>query len=402
MRAVDVGRFAWRSLAAYRSRTLLIVLAMSIGVGAVVVLTSLGEGARAYVRNQFTSLGTNLVVILPGRAETFGGSGGMVSGRTPRDLTLDDALALRRIHGVKRVVPLNLVSGEVWWNGRRRDVPVAGSTDELLHLWGLRLALGQFLPPQDPRRGSAVCVIGWRVREELFGSHGALGELVRIGDRRFRVIGVLAQQGEFLGLDIDELTVIPVASAQASFNLHSLLRVAMEANAREDVPWVKTEASRILRERHGGEEDVTVITEDAVASALDHILVALTMALGGIASISLAVAGILIMNVMLVAVSQRTSEIGLLKAIGASPAQIRAVFFVEAAMLSGAGGLAGSVLGQCGSWAVRQAYPTLPAFAPAWAAVAALVLAIVTGIAFCVLPARRAAQLNPALALARR
>jgi putative ABC transport system permease protein len=402
MKPVDVGRFAWRSLSAYRSRTFLIVLAMSIGVGAVVVLTSLGEGARAYVRNQFTSLGANLVVIIPGRAETFGGSGGMMSGRTSRDLTLDDAVALRRIHGVKRVVPLNLVSGEVWWSGRRRDVPVAGSTDELLHLWGLHMALGQFLPPQDPRRATSVCVIGWRVREELFGSHTALGELVRIGDRRFRVIGVLAQQGEFLGLDIDELAIIPVASAQATFNLHSLLRIAMEANAREDVMWVKTEVRRILRERHEGEEDVTIITEDAVASAFDRILRALTLALGGIASISLAVAGILIMNVMLVAVSQRTSEIGLLKAIGASPAQIRAVFFAEAAMLSGAGGLVGSVLGQCGSWAIRLAYPNLPAFAPAWAAIAALVLAIVTGIAFCVLPARRAAQLDPALALARR
>ncbi len=375
---------------------------MSIGVGAVVVLTSLGEGARAYVRNQFTSLGTNLVVIFPGRAETFGGSGGMMSGRTPRDLTLDDALALRRIRGVKSVVPLNIVSGEVWWNGRRRDVPVAGSTSELLHLWGLRMALGQFLPPQDPRRATSVCVIGWRVRQELFGYHSPLGELVRIGDRRFRVIGVLSQQGEFLGLDIDELTIIPVASAQAIFNLHSLLRIAMEAGAREDAQWVKRESRRILRERHEGEEDVTIVTEDAVASAFDRILGALTLALGGIASISLAVAGILIMNVMLVAVSQRTGEIGLLKAIGASPAQIRAVFFAEAAMLSGTGGLVGSVLGQCGSWAVRQAYPVLPAFAPAWAAVAALVLAIVTGVAFCVLPARRAAQLDPALALARR
>jgi len=402
VRFSDVARFAWRSLTAYRSRTLLIVLAMAIGVAAVVVLTSLGEGARVYVRNQFMSLGTNLVVIIPGRAETFGGSGGMMSGRTPRDLTLDDALALRRLRGVKRVVPLNLVSGEVSWNGRRRDVPVAGSTDDLLHLWDLHLAVGEFLPAQDPRRATSVCVIGWRVREELFGARSALGELLRIGDRRFRVIGVLKQQGEFLGLDIDELTVIPVASAQALFNLHSLLRVAMEAGGREDVPAVKDGALRLLRERHQGESDVTVITEDAVAGAFDRVLVALTLALGGIASISLAVAGILIMNVMLIAVAQRTSEIGLLKAIGASAEQIRAVFVTEAALLSAVGGIAGSLLGQLGSWAVRRAYPTLPAFAPAWAAVAALVLAIVTGIAFCVLPARRAAQLDPASALARR
>ncbi len=402
MRSIDVGRFALRSLTAYRSRTMLIVLAMSIGVGAVVVLTSLGEGARAYVRNQFASLGTNLIAIIPGHAETFGGSGGMMSGRTPRDLTLDDALALRRIRGVSRVAPLNLVSGEVWWNGHRRDVPVVGSTDEVQRLWGLHLGQGRFLPVQDPRRAASVCVIGWRVREELFGASPALGELVRIGDRRFRVIGVLAQQGEFLGLDIDELTIIPIASAQALFNLHSLLRVALETDRREDVPSVREAVLRVLRERHGGEEDVTVITEDAVASTFDRVLVALTMALGGIASISLAVAGILIMNVMLIAVSQRTGEIGLLKAIGASPGQIRAVFFTESAMLSAAGGLAGSILGQLGSWAVRHAYPSLPAFAPLWAALLAVVLAVLTGIVFGVLPARRAAQLDPALALARR
>jgi putative ABC transport system permease protein len=402
VRPADVGRFAWRSLTAYRSRTLLIVLAMSIGVGAVVVLTSLGEGAREYVRNQFMALGTNLVVILPGRAETFGGSGGMMSGRTPRDLTLDDALALRHIRAVTRVVPLNIVSGEVWWNGRHRDVPVVGSTEELLHLWGLHVALGQFLPAQDPRHATSVCVIGSKVRQELFASRSPLGELVRIGDRRFRVIGVLEQQGVFLGLDMDELAIIPVTSAQALFNLHSLLRVGIETNTREDAIRVKREAQRIIRERHEGEEDITILTEDSVSDAFDRILVALTLALGGIASISLAVAGILIMNVMLIAVSQRTNEIGLLKAIGASPEQIRAVFFAEAAMLSAAGGVIGSLIGQLGSWGIRKMYPSLPAYAPMWAAAAALILSIVTGIVFAVVPARRASQLDPALSLARR
>jgi len=402
MKAIDIARFAWRSLTAYRSRTLLIVLAMSIGVGAVVVLTSLGEGARRYVRNQFSQLGTNIIIVFPGRSETFGGSGGMISGRTPRDLTLDDALALRRIRGVKHVVPVNIVAGEVWRNGRHRDVPVEGSTEELEALWRLHVAQGQFLPAMDPRRAAAVCVLGAKVRNELFGAQSAIGELVRIGDRRFRVVGVLQQQGEFLGIDIDELTIIPVATEQAVFNLHSLLRVVLEAEKREDVDVVKRDALRILRDRHEGEEDVTILTEDAVTSAFDRIFNALTLALGGIASISLGVAGILIMNVMLIAVTQRTNEIGLLKAIGATPQQIRAVFFTEAAMLSASGGVVGSLVGQLGSWCIRQAYPSLPAFAPMWAAIAAVVVAIVTGIAFCILPARRASQLDAALALARR
>jgi putative ABC transport system permease protein len=187
-----------------------------------------------------------------------------------------------------------------------------------------------------------------------------------------------------------------------TFNLTSLLRVGVETASREDVPRVKEEVRRMLMKRHGGEEDVTILTEDAVAKTFDRILLALTFALGGIASISLGVAGILIMNVMLIAVSQRTSEIGLLKALGASPAQIRLLFFAEAMVLAGAGAIAGSILGQLGSFIIRRVYPAIPAFAPGWAVAAALVTAIATGIAFSMLPARRAAALDPALALNRR
>jgi putative ABC transport system permease protein len=247
-----------------------------------------------------------------------------------------------------------------------------------------------------------VCVIGWKVRQELFGARPPLGEWVRIGDRRFRVVGVLAQQGQSLGLDIDEVVILPVVSAQQLFNLPSLLRILVEVRAHEDVQAARLDILRVLRERHEGEEDVTVVTQDAVLATLDRILVALTLALGGIASISLAAAGILIMNVMLIAVSQRTSEIGLLKALGASPAQIRLLFFAEAAVLSAIGALLGSVLGQVGSLAIRHIYPELPAFPPPWAVAAALGTALVTGILFSLLPARRAARLEPARALARR
>jgi putative ABC transport system permease protein len=269
-------------------------------------------------------------------------------------------------------------------------------------LWGLTIASGRFLPPQDPRRATSLCVLGTSVSRELFGTSSPLGEWVRLADHRFRVVGVLAAKGEFVGVDMDEMVIIPVASAQSVFNLRSLLRIGVRTHAREDVPRVRNEVRRVLSERHGGEEDVTVITEDAVSAAFDKILVALTFALGGIAAISLAVAGILIMNVMLIAVTQRTSEIGLLKALGASPRQIRFLFFAEAAVLSAVGAIVGSVLGQIGSFVIRQIYPAVPAFAPLWAAIAGFAIAIVTGIAFSVLPARRAARLDPALALARR
>ncbi|HEV8657432.1 MAG TPA: ABC transporter permease [Thermoanaerobaculia bacterium] len=398
----DVGRFAWRALEGYRTRTLLMILATSIGVAAIVVLTSLGEGARRYVRNEFESLGTNLIIIFPGRAETFGTGASLASGRTARDLTLEDAIALQRIRGVEHVAPLNFVEGEVSAKGRRRDVPVAGSTNEVQYIWGLSVASGRFLPPQDPRNATPHCVLGSKVRRELFGADSPLGQYVRLGDRRFRVIGVLAQKGEFVGINMDDIVFIPVASAQALFNLSSLLRIGVMTRSREDVPRVREEIKRLIGGRHGGEQDITVITEDAVSSAFDKVFVALTFALGGIAAISMAVAGILIMNVMLIAVAQRTSEIGLLKALGASPRQIRFLFFAEAALLSAVGGVVGSIIGQLGSFVIRQIYPSVPAFAPIWAVAGALLLAVATGIAFSVLPARRAARLDPAIALARR
>ncbi len=401
MQTPDIARFAWRSLEGSRTRTLLMVVATSIGVAAVVVLTSLGEGARRYVRNEFESLGTNLVIVLPGRAETFGGSAALASGRTARDLTIDDAIALQRIRGIEHVAPLNLVEGEVSARGRRRDVPIAGSTVELQYIWNLAVASGRFLPPQDPRNAMPLCVLGSKVARELFGTDSPLGQYVRLGDRRFRVIGVLAPKGEFVGINIDEIVFIPVASAQVLFNLSSLLRIGVMTRSREDVARATDEIQRIVRERHG-ELDVTIVTEEALSSAFDRILVALTFALGGIAAISMGVAGILIMNVMLIAVAQRTSEIGLLKALGASPRQIRILFFAEAALLSGAGAIVGSIVGQLGSFVIRQIYPAVPAFAPAWSVVGVLVLAVGTGIAFSVLPARRAAALDPALALARR
>lgn len=401
MRTRDIARFAWHALEGARTRSLLMVLATSIGVAAVVVLTSLGEGARRYVRQEFESLGTNLIIILPGRAETLGGSAALASGRTARDLTIDDAMALQRLRGVEHVTPLNLMEGEVSARGRRRDVPIAGSSSELQHLWSLSMASGRFLPPQDPRNATPICVLGSKVGRELFGGDSPLGQYVRLSDRRFRVVGVLTPKGELAGLNMDDMVIIPVASGQVLFNLSSLLRIAVRTRSREDVPVVKDGIKRLITERHG-EEDVTVVTEEALSSAFDKILTALTLALGGIASISMVVAGILIMNVMLIAVAQRTGEIGLLKALGASPRQIRVLFFAEAAILSTVGAIAGSTIGQAGSFVVRRLYPAVPAYAPVWAVTGALMLAIVTGIVFSVLPARRAAALDPAQALARR
>lgn len=401
MNPFDVLHFATASLAGARTRTLLMVLAMSIGVAAVVVLTSLGEGARRYVVGQFSSLGTNLVIVLPGRSETTGNPG-MLLGETPRDLTLDDALTLTRSRAIRRIAPLTVGTALVSTHKRNRETPVLGSTAEMLDIRHMSMGQGHFLPKGDPRQAVPVCVLGAKVKHELFGAQPAVGEWLRIGDRRFRVVGVLASQGQSMGFDTDELVIVPVASAQMLFNTTSLFRILIEARSREEIVRAKSDAEAILAKRHEGERDVTVITQDAILSTFDRILRALTLAVAGIAAISLAVAGILIMNVMLIAVSQRTQEIGLLKAVGAAPGQIRRLFFAEAAVLSSAGAVAGLLLGLLGSYVIGRIYPVLPTTPPWWAVVAAFATALATGILFSVLPARRAARLDPVESLARR
>jgi putative ABC transport system permease protein len=402
MRAPDVLRFAWGSLRGYPSRSLLMGLAMAIGVGAVVVLTALGEGARGYVVNQFASLGTNLLIVFPGRTETGGAGLGMFVGRTPRDLTLEDALAIERSPLVTRVAPLVVGSALVSYGGRSREAPVLGTTAQWLAIRHMEMATGHFLPHGDARAATPVCVIGATVRDELFGAENAVGRFVRIGDRRYRVVGVIASGGVNLGFNSDELVMVPVAAAQALFDVQSLLRVLVEARSRNEIEPAKRYVEQLLQTRHEGERDVTVVTQDAVLATFDRILRALTLAVGGIAGISLAVAGILIMNVMLIAVSQRRQEIGLLKALGATRRQIRVTFLTEASLLALFGALAGLTLGYFGSFAIRQVYPALPALAPSWAVSAALATALVTSVVFTLLPARRAARLDPVLALSRR
>lgn len=397
----DTLRFASGSLSGARSRTVLMMIAMAIGVAAVVILTALGEGARRYVVNQFSSLGTNLVIVLPGRSETAGINPGMLLGKTARDLVLDDAQALLRSPAVRRVAPLTVGAAQASHGSLNRDVVVMGTTSDMLEVRHMEMAQGQFLPQIDPRMASPVCVLGAKIKEELFGSQQAIGGWVRLGDRRFRVIGVLTKQGETMGMNSDELVIIPVASAHMLFNTPALFRILIEAKNRDMIESAKHDAEQILKEQHG-ELDVTVITQDAILSTFDRILRALTLAVGGIAAISLVVAGVLIMNVMLIAVAQRTQEIGLLKAIGAPPAQIRNLFFAEAAVLSMVGSVAGLVLGEIGSFIIARIYPTLPVSPPWWAVLAACATALGTGILFSVWPARRAAQLDPVAALARR
>jgi putative ABC transport system permease protein len=402
MRATDLIRFARDAATGNPLRASLLVLAMAIGVAAVVVLTALGDGARRYVMNEFSSLGSNLVIVLPGRSQTGGFNPGNAITSTTRDLTIADAQALQRASAVRRVAPLAVGTSEINAGGKLREVMVAGTVAEYIEVRQMTLAQGRFLASGDWHRGASEAVIGAKVRSELFGNAVAMGQLVRIGDRRVRIVGVLAASGQGLGLNTDELVFVPVSLAQAMFNSNTLFRILLEAHGRESIEAAKTQAADIIKLRHEGEQDVTVITQDAVLATFDRLLGTLTLGVAGIAAISLAVAGILVMNVMLVSVSQRTSEIGLLKALGATGGGIRLIFLTEAAVLSLTGAVVGYGLGLLAAGLIRLLYPTFPAYPPDWAVLAGLVTAIVTGMLFGVLPARRAAQLDPVQALSRR
>ena len=402
MRPWDAIGFSIGSLGGNRVRTLLMLLAMAIGVAAVVLLTGIGNGARLYIVDQFASLGTNLVIVIPGRAETAGNTAAALVGETPRDLTLADARALTRDETVRRLTPVNIGEMHISWRGRERQVPLVGSTAPILDIHHLRLDRGTFLPDEDMEIARPVCVLGAKVHRELFGRENGLGELVRLGGFRCRVIGVLASEGRSLGLDTEELVIVPVAFAQMLLNTEGLFRILVEARDLAVIERLKTHIRTTIAKRHYGEEDVTLITQDSVLATFDKILRVLTLTVAAIAGISLVVAGILIMNVMLMAVAQRTGEIGLIKALGGGQMQIMVLIVTEALLLSALGGLIGLAVGFAGSWITVQFYPALNATPPPWAIGAALGTALATGLIFSLAPARRAARLDPIQALARR
>jgi putative ABC transport system permease protein len=398
--ALDLFGFAARALGGHRLRTALSLLGVAIGVAAVVTLTALGEGARRYVLSEFASVGSNMIVVLPGKTETTGAMPGI--GGVPNDLTLDDAVAVTRgVREIDKAAPMVVGTETVVYAERQRQVALFGSSHEALEVRRLGIAHGRFLPPLAWDRGAPIAVLGSKLAAELFPGGDPVGQVVRVGDWRMRVIGVLEPRGQQLGLDMDDVVIVPVATAMKMLNRSGLFRLVIQVRSHAELERAKQAVLRLLSERHG-EEDVTVITQDAVISAFNSILGALTMALGGIAAVSLAVAGVGIMNVMLVSVSERTREVGLLKALGAESRQILAAFLAEAILISSAGGILGLALGWIAVRVIVALYPALPASPPLWAVAAAFTLSIVVGGVFGVLPARRATRLDPVAALAGR
>jgi len=400
VRLGDLLGFAVRAVVGHRLRSALSLLGVAIGVAAVIVLTALGEGALRYVTAEFSDIGAEVMVVMPGKTETTGMFPGV--GSAPNDLTLADAEAVeRRVRGVHRVAPIVMGTETVAHGERRRQVAIVGSTRPFFAMRGLRLSRGEVLPAGDIRRGAPLAVLGSAVADELFPGRDPLGQIVRVAGLRARVIGVLQPRGTHMGLDLNEVVIVPVATAMRLFNRRSLFRLMVQLTSYEQLASAKAEVLTLLADRHG-EADVTVLTQDAIVSSLSSIVRVLTLGLAAIAAVSLAVAGIGIMNVMLVSVAERTPEIGLLRAIGVARRQILAVFLAEAALLAVVGGLAGVALGWVGTRVLVALYPALPASPPWWAVVASLALAGLVGMLFGWLPAGRATRLDPVEALAPR
>ncbi len=394
MTLTDRLQFAWRAIAAYPLRSGLTLLAMAVATSSVILLNGLGDSARRYVVERFAALGTHLLIVLPGRNETRGGPPPLL-GETPRDLTLDDALALLRSHVIDAVAPIVVGEAPVQFQNRSRDTDIIGTTAPFLTLRHLDMAQGRFLPLGDPHHGQPIVVIGRTLKKELFIGAPALGAWLQIGDRRFRVIGILKSSGQAFGEKLDEIAIIPIASAQSLFDTPGLFRIIAQARTRPDIPKAKRDIETILQSRHEGERDVTVLTQDAILASFDKILRSLTMGVAGIAAISLVVAGILIMNVMLIAVTQRQPEIGLLKALGASTTEVLKIFLTEALLLSLLGSVIGIVLAMLTLTGLDRLWPQISLQIVPWSLPAAVAISMGTGLLFGLLPARRAARLDP-------
>jgi putative ABC transport system permease protein len=398
---LDLFRFAWTALSGHRLRTILCTLAVAIGVASVVLLTALGEGGRIYVTGELATLGSNLIIVLPGKIETEG----MVPfvGGVPNDLTLEDAEAIqRRVPSVTNLAPLLVGQSLVSYGSLSRNVPVIGTTYEFQDIRRLSVARGSFLPPGEIDRGSSVCVIGTKLEQELFRGENPLGKLLRVDDWRFRVIGVLTPKGQSMGFNIDDVVMIPAATAMKVYDQTSLFRIFVESASYAGLDQTKQRIIDVVKERHDDEEDITLLTQDSVLASFNEIFTALTLALAGIAAISLSVAGVGIMNVMLVSVSERTSEIGLMKAIGVKPSQVVSVFLAEASLLSLLGGITGLSVALLLVSLARQIFPSFPVEVPQWAVLSSLFVAIAVGVIFGAWPAKRASKLDPIQALARR
>lgn len=392
----DILKLSMGAITAHRMRSFLTLLGIAIGIAAVVLLTSIGEGIHRFVLSEFSQFGTNVIGITAGRQGARGGPPGLPN--TSRELTLEDAASLQRLPGVTAVTPVVWGNSEVEALGRVRRTTIYGVGSAMQTVFAMQVSSGRFLPPDDPANARAFAVLGTKLKNELFGTANALGQRIRIGGERYRVIGVMEQKGQFLGTDLDDTAYIPTGRAMALYNRSGLLEIDVSYREGISPDLVAAGIRTRLAARHG-REDFTLTTQEDMLRTLSKILDILTAAVGALGGISLLVGGVGIVTIMTIAVSERTAEIGLLVALGARRRNILLLFLAEAVALAATGGLFGLLLGGGLAALIGFAVPALPVHTPWQFVFAAEACAVLIGLAAGVLPARRAARLDPVEAL---
>jgi putative ABC transport system permease protein len=393
MNLMEQIRVALHSIFANKLRSLLTTLGVVIGVASVIVLVSIGEGVRGYLADIFAGMGSNLLFVFPGKRDTSG-HGRTVT--TIRKITLEDAAALQqRSVNIVRLAPLAVASGAVERANRSRDVLVMGTDEQFPLVHNMGISSGRFIRQEDVASKRRVTIIGQTVANELFGDQSPLGESIKISDSRYRVIGTIAPKGQSLGFDFDDMVYIPVSCALDLFNQQGLTRISVKAANQSNLEPAIEDIRRILKHRHNNHEDFTIVSQADLMDTFNRIARTMTYVLGFIASISLLVGGIGIMNIMLVSVRERTREIGVRKAVGAKKIDIMIQFLVESIMVSLLGGVIGLGLGSIIAIGVSSAFPEIPTSITLWIVLVAFGFSVGVGVIFGVAPARKAAGLDP-------
>lgn len=396
MNIIDTMYFALRSLTTHRLRTILSGSGIGIGIAAVILLTSIGEGIHHFVLSEFTQFGTNIINVTPGKISTHGRSLGAIS--SARLLTIEDSLALKESRYALYTNSSVMGNAEIRALGRSRRVTVYGEGSDFAKVFNMRVEIGQFLPADDPRSPRAYVVLGSKARTELFGNTNPLGASLQVGMSRFRVIGVMESKGQVLGFDLDDTVYIPTARALEIFNREGLMEIHIAYQPGVSPQTVVEDTHRILVARHG-REDFTVTPQQKMLDTLSTVLDVLTFAVTALGGISLLVGAVGMVTLMHIAVAERVSEIGLLTALGATRARILILFLMESVVLSMLGGLSGLAIGTALAWLLKILVSDLPVKTDWDYILMALGVSVLIGLAAGVLPAIRAARMNPVDAL---
>ena len=398
MNFIEFFRLALASILENRLRSFLTMLGIIIGVVSVILLISMTTGFREYLVRQFMGIGTNLIIINPGKTETKGlGQPGFEG---VQKMTTGDTMALRRnAYALESVSSITVGTADVRYVDRERKVMVIGTDEAFVKVINIGVDSGAFFNADDVNASRRVCTIGYTVKNELFGSRNPLGEIIKIGGAGYRVIGIMEKKGTFIGTDdLDDVVYITVSASQRLFNTDKLFGLRAKARSAVMIEEAKEQIRIILTKRHNNKEDFTILTQESLLSSLNSILKALSVVLAGIAAISLLVGGIGIMNIMLVSVTERTREIGIRMAVGARTWDIRLQFIIEALTLSLIGGIIGIILGVGGS-KMLSAFAEWPTIISPFYVVLAFCFSGLVGIFFGFYPAYKASLLDPIDAL---